>query len=183
MTLHAYEVGKLYSATRTRWPEAVEYNYRGGAHELRMFLTRLTAQDIDAIANGPMRLGLLVEPPVIMLVYRFGEAVPYSDAPYSIHMVPEGERTPPSDINADERQLLQIILVSAETGIIRALRVVTFTETFSRRLHQAIRDQLAAPFDQVAYDRKLAAIYRRGSSKQLYAQASVRMDLNGREEG
>jgi hypothetical protein len=182
MTLHSYAVGTPYSPTRTRWPEAIEYNYRSGAHELRMFLTGLTEADIAAVARGPMRVAVFVDQPVIMLITRFEGVTDYSDSPYTIHMVPEDERTPPSDVEVDQRQLLQIILVAAETGIIRALRVVALNETLSRRLHEAIRTQLATPFDQEAYDRKLAAISRRGSSKQLYSQATARMQLTGREQ-
>jgi hypothetical protein len=36
--LHAYEVGKPYDPRRRSWPEGADYNFREGAHELRIFL-------------------------------------------------------------------------------------------------------------------------------------------------
>ena len=177
--MYAYEVGKPYIPGRTNWPEAVEYNYRGGGHELRMFMANPTAREIAGIARGPVRFGLVVDDPAIVLVYRFEEAIPWSDAPYTIHAVPEDQRTVPPEIQPGERALLTIIVIDARSGIIKGIRALSFTEQFSRRLHQAIRDQAAKPFDQAVYDAKLAALYRQFSSKQLYGRAVVRMELPG----
>jgi len=41
---------------------------------------------------------------------------------------------------------LQVVLVDAHTELVRALRVVTFSPTFTRALHGAIREQAASPW-------------------------------------
>lgn len=175
--MHVYEVGKPYSNTRSSWPEAIEYNYLNGQHVLRLFLNNLSAADVDGIGNGPLRLGLVVDKPVLMLVYQFGEVIPWSDAPFTLHMVPEERRQIPPELAPGERAVLSILLIEARSGIVKALRLISFGEIFSRRLHQAIREQAAAPFDQSTYDAKLAALYRQFSSKQLFSRAIARTEV------
>lgn len=175
--MYVYEVGKPYSNTRSSWPEVVEYNYLDGQHVLRMFLNGLGASDVDGVARGTIRFGLVVDPPVIMLSYRFDEAIPWSDAPFSIHMVPEDRRQMPPELQPGERAVMTIMLIEARSGIVKALRVIGLGESFSRRLHQAIIEQATAPFDQVAYDAKLETMYRNYSSKQLFSRAVARMEV------
>lgn len=55
---HLYEVGKLYSPNRTKWPENVEYNHRGGAHELRLFYPGPTTKEVSDVQSGQVRLAL-----------------------------------------------------------------------------------------------------------------------------
>lgn len=163
--MNTYQVGQPYIVGRTRWPEAVEYNYRQGAHELRMFMRHITAKERSDIRRGPAEFAVVVHEPIIFMLYRFGAgahpSIPWSDAPYSIHMVPADQRTTPPDLAASAGVLLQIVLVNAETGLIEALRVVSLSPHLSRHLHAAIQTQAARPFDPDTYDAALAAAYQR----------------------
>lgn len=155
-------VGKLYLPSRTRWPEAVEYNYDAAGHELRLFQTRLTPGEVLDVRRGRARFALVEKPPVIFLVWRLGEAWPWSDCPYSWWMVPDDRRQLPERMAGPEtRALLQIPLVEANTGILKAIRVVSFAPDFSEALHAAIRRQAnSLPLDQAVYDTALANLYR-----------------------
>lgn len=165
--MYEYRVGTLYNKNRTRWPQAVEYNYRANTHELRMFLAHLAKPEIEQIASGPCRFALAVEGDVIFLLSDFGKPSPWSDSPYTIHMVPAHEQTEPPELRASERALLTIVLVSAEDGIIRALRTLSLGHDFSNALHTAIREQMGKPFDQARYDRQLANAYQRYPTTQV----------------
>ena len=44
-----YEVGQLYHRNRTQWPQAAEYDYRGGRHELVIFIPDLEEREIEAL--------------------------------------------------------------------------------------------------------------------------------------
>lgn len=168
--MHSYQVGALYAPGRTSWPEAGEYNYRAGAHELRLFYSRLKETDIKAITRRPCEFGVLSVGPALFFLYKFSDDSQWSDAPYSWHMVraaqPEEETEPPA-LQENERVLLSIVLVAAETGIIAGLRMVSLSINVSRALHAAIRAQIAEPFDQSVYEQTLADVYRRQTSDQL----------------
>jgi hypothetical protein len=139
--MHKYEVGKPYIEGRTRWEETADYNYRGGEHELRLFLKTPSAEEIEMIRFGLSRFALAVTGPVIWLAFKFGD-LPWSDASFNIHLVPDPERQPPPPLTREQgRALLNVILVDADTGIVQALRLVSFSPAFSNALHKAIQAQ------------------------------------------
>lgn len=159
-----YQVGSLYNPNRTTWPEAGEYNYRENTHELRMFFTKLTSQDIAAVRSGPARFGLFIEGEIIFFLYEFGSAFPLSDAPYTIHMVPQEDRTLPplpNTLEGGQGVALNILLMHSETGRIAAVRLIGLGHELSVALLDAIHKQAEMPFSQATYDRHLAKIYER----------------------
>ena len=171
---YLYEVGKLYVPTRTSWPENVEYNYRDGAHELRLFYPKLTPAEIADIGKGQSRFALYVESNIIFFCFKFGDQ-PWSDSSYSYHLVPAGQRMlPPDPARAEERALLTVFLVSAEDGILRSIRAVTLSPLFTRSLHAAIWKQAESPWPgDTAYDRQLGLVYSRYRSQDLAKLALV----------
>lgn len=183
--LHAYRVGEPYIPGRTSYPEAVQYSYRGGAHELLMWLADPLEREVRDIARGDCELALFVEQPLLILLYRFGKTLPWSDAPFAFHLVPQAERSLPEPTGvAEPHALLQVTLVDAVTGIVRALRMIALLPAFTTALHLAIRDQAAAPWDPAAYDRALAALFGRASSAALAARSRTRMlSVSQREYG
>ncbi len=170
-----FEVGKLYNPNKQRWLEASQYSFRGGQHELVLFFNNPTPREVEEVRRGTAEFALHVERPLIVLCYRFGDGVPWSDAPYSYHVLPEHERRlPPETDEATIRALLLVYLVDAETGILRAMRQVSFSPEFTARLHGAIREQAIEPWDQSEYDRALAELYRRRSTSELVRALSIR---------
>ena len=79
------------------------------------------------------------------LLYRFGEILPWSDSAFSWwNVAEEVRRIPEQRKHPAERTLLKIILVEATTGVIKAIRVTTFSPEFTERLHRGIRRQANA---------------------------------------
>jgi hypothetical protein len=168
-------VGAPYSPGVTRYPEVAQYNYRQGQHELVLFLERPSNPEQEAVRKGEAEFALYVDGPAIVLAYRFGSAVPWSDATYSWHLVPAEQRDLPSaDIEASVRATIQVVLVDARTGIVRGLRLLSLSPEVTRALHQAIRDQSLRPWDQAEYDLELARLFGRYTSEQLVERALAR---------
>lgn len=166
------QVGKPYIPGKTSYPEAGEYNYRSGTHELRIFLGDATAAEISAVESGEAEFAFAYEQPdILMFLYRFGRVLTWSDAPYTIHLVPEAQRAEPPILIGDERALLSIILIDARSGIVKAIRVVSLSSGMSAKLHAHIQRQAAAPFDESAYDAALAALQSRFTSPALVRRA------------
>lgn len=142
-----YKVGQPYSPTKRNWPEGVDYNYRAGEHELRLFFRSPNPQEVESVRTGPSQFAFTVLDGIIFFCYRFGPALPWGDCAYSIYLIPENERTVPEMPKTDvERALLTTMLIDAENGIIRAMRVTSFSPRFTRELHQAITNQANIPF-------------------------------------
>lgn len=162
--MHKLEVGELYHPGRTEWPEITNYNFRGGGHELLLIWKNPTRSEVRAVRKGPMEVALVVVEEVILLLYRIKGAAQWSDAPYTWHRVPEDQRGElpmrPEEISDGEGAALQVILVQANGGQVKALRLVGLGTEFSRKLHQAIRDQARREWDPRQYDERLASVYR-----------------------
>lgn len=114
----------------------------------------------------------------IFFLYRFG-GQPWSDAPYSWHLVPAAERVlPPDPLGPDDRPLLTVILVDAASGLVRALRALSLPPPVAAPLHAAIRAQATAPFDPTTYDLRLTALYAQyPTTPRLLGQSVARAQL------
>jgi hypothetical protein len=170
------EVGKPYNPNRQEWHETVQYNFRGQHHELVLFFNSPSSREVEAVKRGSSEFALTVEPPLIVLCYRFGDGIPWSDAPYSYHLVPADERGLPVQVDAasGSRAFLLVLLVDAETGILRAIRQVSFSPEFTDQLHRAIREQALSTWDEAEYDLALSDLYRYRSTEDLVKTALVR---------
>ncbi|MBI5549321.1 MAG: hypothetical protein HY901_36005 [Deltaproteobacteria bacterium] len=172
--MHAYKVGDLYHPDHRLWPEFVQYSYRGGQHELVLFLRQPSPQEVQAARTGRADFALVVEPPVLLLCYRFSCGGPWSDAPFSWHLVPASERATPPDPTGEERATLQVVLVDAATGLVQALRLLSFAPPFTAALHRAIRAQALIPWEPRAFDATLSKLYSTGAPDQLAERSEVR---------
>jgi hypothetical protein len=143
-----YRVGEPFYRGRRNWPVGAEFAFGPAGHELTLFHPRIATDLIDEVRRGPAEFALIVRQPVIVLAYRFGDAIPWQDAPYSWHLQPEFRRVVPAAVVAPEaRALLWITLVGADDGIIHAQRGMTLSPPFTRALHDAIRTQAMRPFN------------------------------------
>jgi hypothetical protein len=172
--MYRLEVGKSYDPARRRWPEGADYNYRSGGHELRLFLGGATPAEVAAIRSSPVEFGFFAEPEGLFLITRFGTRMSF-DRSYHWQRVAAEERTlpPPSEETSPElRALCTIILVEATTGVVLALRAVTFSPEFTRAIHRAIGDQVGAPYDRAAHERWVDGMTRL-STHQLWAKCTM----------
>src|SRR5262249_3425169 len=126
------QVGKPLVAGRTHWLEAGEFNVYNNGLELRLFFPHPTEAEIRGVKQAACQFALFVAGDVLFFLYRFA-GLPWSDAPYSWHLVPSDRRVLPAmQDTGGTRGLLQIILTDAETGIVQVLRAVTLSLEFTR---------------------------------------------------
>lgn len=175
-----YEVGMPYQAGVTHWAEIPEYSYRGGAHEIVHFIASPSALEIQSIQTGMGHFALAIEQGVIILLFRFEPAISWKDAGFTIHQVPEAERLlPPADAPEDLRAPLRVILVDADTGIVRAIRHLTFSPEFTRRLHAEIMRQAETPFDRKEYEETERRVFSFYTTMRLLEERAVYRCIGG----
>jgi len=159
-------VGQPYIAGRTNWPEAAEYNYSVEGHELRLFFPAPTPQEVEDVRKGDAEFALYTAGPVVWLLHRFGRGN-WADSPFAWHLVPEDRRARPWEAQELERATITVLLVEAASGILQAIRLLTFSPHFTRQLHAAIERQAEAPWDPAEFDRVLDATYARLSTAEM----------------
>jgi hypothetical protein len=90
-------------------------------------------------------------------------------APEERTMPPPTEETSPA-----LRALVTIILVEATTGLVLALRTVTFSPEFTRAIHRAIADQVDSSYDRVAHENWADGMTAQNSTTQLWTRCFFR---------
>ena len=174
--MHIVAIGKPLFEERTELPEAIEYNYQAGDHTLLLSMKNLHPKEIEAVRQDEAEFGLYCENGIVFLLYRFGAHLPWSDSAFSWwNVAEEDRRIPLPPENPAERILLKIILVEAATGIVKAIRVTTFSPYFTEKLHDAIRAQATnEPFSRTEFVARSLAIYENQSPAVLAARAVVK---------
>lgn len=171
--MSVYAIGRPYHPGRTHWPENLEYNYRGGEHEIRIFMPGLAPFDIVQTQRGQIELALLDEEPVILMLIRIYGFLDWSEMPFNWHAVPADEQSMPPVPGANEHAGVHLILTEAITGIIKAMRFFTLSPEFTMRLHTAIASQVVWGSDEAAFNEKLADLREQTPAK-LTTRAIVR---------
>jgi hypothetical protein len=155
-----YRVGELFHRGRRQWPRGAEFAFGLGGHELTVFSPAIASELVEDVRRGPAEFALIVRGPVLVLAYRFGESIPWEDAPYCWHLQPEYRRVVPAAVVAPEaRALLWVTLVGADDGVIHAQRGMTLAPPFTRALHDAIRRQAISPFDPSDCTAAISCLY------------------------
>lgn len=169
-------LGKPLFAGRDELPEAIEYNYQAGDQTLLIAMKNLHPNEIRAVREEPAEFGLYCEDGIIFLLYRFGEILPWSDSAFSWwNVAEEDRRIPEPRKDPAERILLKIILVEAATGIVKAIRVTTFSPEFTERLHRAIRAQAAgAELSREEFVARSLAIYEKKTPADFAARSILK---------
>ncbi len=143
-----YRVGEPLQRGRRHWTTGTQYTHGCNGHELTLFLPEIDERHVQDVKNGEGEFAVIARLPLIVLAYRFGQSVPWSDVPYCWHMHPAHCRViPPPELSPETRALLWVTLVGAHDGIIQAQRGMTLAPEFTRFLNGAIRAQACIPFN------------------------------------
>lgn len=179
---HTLAVGKLYHPGRQQWPEGADYNFRDRGHEFRIFIPNASPAEIAAVHEGRVEFGLIVDLPELYVISRYWHpneprVIMSFHCSYSIHRLDHDSRTlPPAweDTSPALRALVTIILVEATTGIVLALRALTYSPEFTRTLHHAIAEQAVMPYDPAEHEARVDAKVRAFDTGQLWELCTVR---------
>ena len=110
---------------------------------------------------------------------KVGEDLPWDGAGFHWHRVPNSERIlPPIAAATAVGARVDLILMEAERGRVRAVRPLTLPLQFSKSLHEAILDQARYTYDPGAERRAMEALLRRcPTPTALVGYASIRATI------
>jgi hypothetical protein len=83
------QVGQPHPSQKPPVPAGAFFNWSAGGLELLLSLDGPTAREVEAARIGPCEFALVPFGPALFLVYRFAESLPWSDAPYTPHLLAE----------------------------------------------------------------------------------------------
>lgn len=169
--MYRISVGEPLGIDMNGWSEGSHYNYDASGHWLHIMFRKPIPREIIAVGKGDAEFSLYVVESALFLLYRFGD-LPWNDAPYSWWRVSEERRKLP-EIEEDRHALLKVVLVDSETGIVAALRALTFSVEFTRRLHYEIIRQSQQTWDPERHDRMVTYSYMKYSTLDMLKRGVV----------
>jgi hypothetical protein len=175
-------LGQPYWEGVASWPDGrFEYRYFGGHHLLQLCLAKLSERDIAAFSEGQVHFGFYVRQAVLFILFKIENLMDWSDQAFSIQLVGSEDRELPPHI-AGTHQALSLVLVEAETGLVRGLRMVTYSKHASALLHRVLQQQLETPFDADRHAALVAEVYRQYPHSRLLAKAAVLIEKAGGQQ-
>lgn len=176
-------VGERHPTIPAGQPDTVRFSANSDHIELIATFSRLSSKDVRAWSRGRLRLGLLAAGDhTAFILYELDGFCSWSDAPFSVGLTPAGGRDlPPRE--PQQRRLLEITLLAADTAEIKALRVASLSPTWSAALEAEIARQMAAlpQWSRQVHEAEIAAAYRRWTAADM-AKASQLIEVAGRCE-
>jgi hypothetical protein len=124
------------------------------ATPLLTFNFSASPREIQAFQNGNTSFALFAKAELIFFLFKIEGFMDWSDLAFTIHLA--GDET----IDESDAYLpINLVLVDADTKIVKGLRIVTVSPDFRCRLAELIRNQASQPFDTVAYYQAIGSLY------------------------
>jgi hypothetical protein len=156
-----YLVGELYESNASGWAEGSLFGIDREGYLLTAFRPDPGEAESERFRSSVMELAIIVETPLVVLGFRFGEAGDWETVPYAwpLSAGRRGRYVPPAQVKPGTRALLWATLVDARTGVIRAQRGVALEPEFTLALNAAIRAQVRTPFNGGSYVQAIAKLH------------------------
>lgn len=161
-------VGTLHCPHRTVWPETSDYFY-DGAHILRIFYPDPTQAEIDAVTRSPIALAVAATPKIGLFLFKLTTDEQWTDIGFHTATIADTDERAP----AGDDDLLYVVLVDGNGGIVKARRTVRMPYPVAERLNTILRTQVAqeAGFDRADTEHHLDTLRSTISTAALLASA------------
>lgn len=141
--------------------EGAAANFLGDSGNiLQICLPGMTHSEEMVYRKKPVRAGVIVRLPVILLLFDYG-GMDVLDCPYDIHLVPRDHIRLPDITNNRQRLMIESHIVDTESGLLRGLRSFTLSSKVTIAFLLAVQEQMARIPNPAEYKRVLDRLYAR----------------------
>jgi hypothetical protein len=165
MDMQALEVGGLIDPNTKKFAESVKFDFDSSGGILYMFWGSPTNKEIRNCQKGTASFSLVEVDGVLFFLSRFGD-LKWQEAPYHVRLSQPFEVEKPTFTDGTG-YALTVILVDADTGIIKALRMIGLPTGLSLKFIDAVERQLKESFNHAEYLSRVKGVYNRYSTMDL----------------
>ena len=79
--MRALVVGEPFHPSQVIWPEGAVFTLTTEGATLVLFVDETSPAHVEDVASGDVELALFAEGALVLLLYRFGDSIAWSDAP------------------------------------------------------------------------------------------------------
>jgi hypothetical protein len=169
-------VGQRLFPNKNSYPEGVAFEYTQSGPMLIIAFRNPKPSEIEAAKSGKLEMAFYESGPIIFVMVKIKGMGGWMDAPFSIRIYDQRGATFDWSDSIGEGQGLgvHIVLVDANTGIVKAQRLIGTSTEFAHGLRAAIMRQYEMPFSVTEYDATIRKIYQNLSSEDMAARADFR---------
>lgn len=125
---------------------------------LQIGLSGITKEEVYALKKNPVKIGIIVDQPLILFLFDFGDGCQY-DCPFDVRLY-SGHQLAFPDVSTEEQRLfIELHVVELSTNLIKVLRAFTLPHELTVKFLSAAKDQLASPMNEAAFNSKLQKVY------------------------
>ncbi len=169
--MNYFEVGKINP--ELAGPERIQFDITGSGAVLLVRFNKVYSSDVAAFKSGRIEIKMALMKNIIFMLFRFGD-LPWMDAPYTAHLSPYLSIP---DIQDGCGIAVTVILCDIE-GRVFEIKLMSFSNDFSKALEKAIIQQLNTEFNYREYNENIANIYSAYTTKNLVGMSSYRMKIS-----
>lgn len=167
--MHKYEVGTKYHLDVTNQKEGAIFDFDNAGATLLLLYDKPTNEEIYNIKKGELKIGMYHKDDILFMLYKFG-AEPWIDAPYNVNLSTSFEL---KEIKSGSGYFNNIILVNIKDNIIKAMRCIGWSESFSRYFNEFIEKQRHIAFNKNQYDANIKNTYKNYTTKDIVGRADI----------
>lgn len=171
--MYEFKVGQKYHLDVSKQDEGVIFDFSNEGATLLMLYNSPYETEINNIRKGEVKLGMYQKNNILFMLYKFGSEA-WIDAPYNVNLSGNYQL---QEIMPGMGYSNHIILVNIRDGVIKAMRLIGWTEKFSQYFKEYVNQQRIMPFDKKSYDEKLNKIYRNYTTKDLVNRTDITMKV------
>lgn len=166
LTTYKFEIGKIHPFINDFSKKGISVLFDKTGFMFNLVFDNLTDEEIKSLKTSDIKIDLVYKSGVIFFLFKISGLIDVSDIAFNINLCHEDAKEI-MDIESDKGYACQIILTEGKTGIIKAMRVVSFTNKMSVKLNECMKEQLNNPVTQGAYNKIVDNIQRAYTSKEL----------------
>lgn len=171
--MKALIVGEPLEENKRKYAEGLIFDTGKSGAKLLIFFNSPTSKEIDSVKNADIELRLCVLNDIIFILSKVGTN-PWMDSPYSVHLAKYKLEDLPETEQLNSGYGLPIILIDANTGIVKVIRYIGLSTEFSQKLNQEINKQYSLPFSEGKYHMSLNRIFNNYNTKDLLKYSIAR---------
>lgn len=171
--LHRLVLGEQYLQGVTYGDtERFEYHYDDGTHLLQCILPNIREQEVKAFQTGTVHVGLYAYQHSIFFVFKIEGVYDWSDQAFALAMLPPAKRHVEA-CEPGQHIVLTIALVESTTGVVKGIRVVTYSAHLSAHFTQLLQAQINEKLSVEQHQRNVQQIYRAFPNSAMLAKAAI----------
>lgn len=174
-------VGQLFAKGKTFWePGRFEYRYWHGNHLLQLNLANLTEKEIENFCTGRIHVGLFLNQDTPFFLFKIEGLMDWSDQSFALGLIKPADRHV-DPLKPNHHILLSLVLVEANTGIVKGIRCATYGKQMSQIMNRTLMRQLETvdSFSPLEHERIIKETYIRFPTSAKMARAAVVVEKLG----